>query len=85
MFTRVKPRAAAHALGAVLRYGCEPSAIYETARTRVLTPGADDSRTRATRYTDQDDADAVRPVRRDDQQAHRPPEPGPHRGREAGH
>ncbi|MFJ3594673.1 MobF family relaxase [Streptomyces sp. NPDC090082] len=27
----------------------------------------------------------VRPVRADDQQAHRPQEPGPHRGREAGH
>ncbi|MCX4970978.1 relaxase domain-containing protein [Streptomyces sp. NBC_00654] len=51
----------------------------------AFTKAADDSRTRATRYNEQDDADAVRPVRPDDQQAHRPPEPGPHRGREAGH
>ncbi|MER5853369.1 oxygenase MpaB family protein [Streptomyces sp. NPDC002012] len=33
-------RAAAHALGAVLRYACEPSPILETARTRVSTPPA---------------------------------------------
>ncbi|WP_331747787.1 relaxase domain-containing protein (plasmid) [Streptomyces sp. NBC_00853] len=51
----------------------------------AFTKAADDSRTRATRYTEQDDADAVGPVRRDDQQAHRPQESGPHRGREAGH
>ncbi|MFD8790844.1 MobF family relaxase [Streptomyces vinaceus] len=53
--------------------------------TDAFTKAADDSRTRATRYTEQDDADPVRPVRRDDQQAHRTQEPGPHRGREAGH
>ncbi|MET9887630.1 MobF family relaxase [Streptomyces sp. NPDC006430] len=53
--------------------------------TDAFTKAADDSRTRATRYTEQDDADPVRPVRRDDQQAYRPQEPGPHRGREAGH
>ncbi|MEV7020389.1 hypothetical protein [Streptomyces sp. NPDC093991] len=47
----------------------------------------DDSRVRAdhvraNRYTDQDDGtSAVRPVRPDDQQAHHPQEPGPHRGR----
>ncbi|OEJ35294.1 hypothetical protein BGK67_31935 [Streptomyces subrutilus] len=51
----------------------------------AFTKAAGDSRTRATRYTEQDDPDAVGPVRRDDQQAHRPQEPGPHRGREAGH
>ncbi|WP_331725045.1 MobF family relaxase [Streptomyces sp. NBC_00040] len=51
----------------------------------AFTKAAGDSRTRATRYAEQDDADAVRPMRRDDQQAHRPQEPGPHRGREAGH
>ncbi|MGW5401076.1 relaxase domain-containing protein [Streptomyces sp. NPDC003952] len=51
----------------------------------AFTKAADDSRTRTTRYAEQDDADAERPVRRDDQQAHRPPEPGTHRGREAGH
>ncbi|WP_406367979.1 oxygenase MpaB family protein [Streptomyces sp. NBC_01546] len=33
-------RAAAHALGAVLRFGCEPSPILETARARVNTPHA---------------------------------------------
>ncbi|MEV5434371.1 hypothetical protein [Streptomyces sp. NPDC052701] len=43
-------------------------------------------RVRAGRYTGQDDdTGAVRPVRPDDQQAHHPQEPGPHRGREAGH
>ncbi|MEU3226761.1 MobF family relaxase [Streptomyces sp. NPDC006976] len=51
----------------------------------TFTKAADDSRTRAARYTEQDDVDAVRPVREDDQQAHRRPELGPHRGREAGH
>lgn len=51
----------------------------------AFAKAAGDSRTRATRYAEQDDADAAHPVRRDDQQAHRPPEPGPHRGREAGH
>ncbi|MGW0932912.1 hypothetical protein [Streptomyces sp. NPDC002644] len=40
----------------------------------------------ANRYADQDDdTGAVRPVRPDGQQAHRPQEPGPQRGREAGH
>ncbi|UUU44023.1 oxygenase MpaB family protein [Streptomyces sp. NBC_00162] len=33
-------RAAAHALGAVLRFGCEPSPILETARARANTPHA---------------------------------------------
>ncbi|MFJ3637599.1 MobF family relaxase [Streptomyces sp. NPDC090112] len=42
-------------------------------------------RARADRHTAPADAEAVRRVRPDDQQAHRPPEPGPHRGREAGH
>ncbi|MCC5481210.1 hypothetical protein [Streptomyces barringtoniae] len=35
-------------------------------------------------YADRDDADEPCPVREDDQQAHRPQEPGPHRGWEAG-
>ncbi|MET9483614.1 MobF family relaxase [Streptomyces sp. NPDC006638] len=48
----------------------------------VYTKAGEDSRTRATRYAEPDDA--ARPVRRDDQQTHRPPEPGPHRGRNAG-
>ncbi|MGY0071912.1 hypothetical protein ACWZEH_35295 (plasmid) [Streptomyces sp. QTS137] len=50
----------------------------------AFSKAADASRTRADRYAEQDDADGVRPVRQDDQQAHRPQEPGPHRGREAG-
>ncbi|WP_167739527.1 hypothetical protein [Streptomyces subrutilus] len=50
-----------------------------------VTEAADDSRSRATRYTEPDDAYAAHPVRQDDQQAHRSLEPGPHRGREAGH
>ncbi|QNT91366.1 TrwC relaxase [Streptomyces griseofuscus] len=46
----------------------------------------DDSRDRSDRHTaEQTDASAVRPTRPDGQQAHRPQEPGPHRGREAGH
>ncbi|MFI1293333.1 MobF family relaxase [Streptomyces sp. NPDC020792] len=51
----------------------------------TATKMANDSRVRADRRTGQHDADVVRPVRADDQQAHRPQEPGPHRGREAGH
>ncbi|WP_075694132.1 MobF family relaxase [Streptomyces acidiscabies] len=51
----------------------------------AFTKAADDSRVRADRHTDQHDADVARPVRQDDQQVHRPQEPGPHRGREAGH
>ncbi|WSQ15877.1 relaxase domain-containing protein [Streptomyces sp. NBC_01231] len=43
------------------------------------------ARTRADRYAEQDDAEGAQPVRQDDQRAHRPQEPGPHRGREAGH
>ncbi|MFC8015380.1 hypothetical protein [Streptomyces cinereoruber] len=54
----------------------------------VATKMADDSRVRSDRHTAQADASAVhptRPVRPDGQQAHRPQEPGAHRGREAGH
>ncbi|MFD3518610.1 MobF family relaxase [Streptomyces sp. NPDC058657] len=51
----------------------------------VFTKAADDSRTRADRYAEPADAVAVRPVHPDDQQGHRPQEPGPHRGREASH
>ncbi|WP_228973239.1 hypothetical protein [Streptomyces sp. DH12] len=44
------------------------------------------NRVRAYRHTGQDDdTGAVRPVRSDDQQAHHPQEPGPHRGRQADH
>ncbi|MFF5788608.1 MobF family relaxase [Streptomyces sp. NPDC012693] len=49
------------------------------------TKMVNDSRARADRRTAPADADAVRPVRPDDQQAHRPQQPAPHRGREAGH
>ncbi|ALO91298.1 TraA-like protein [Streptomyces hygroscopicus subsp. limoneus] len=44
-------------------------------------------RARATmdRYAHRDGAERQHPVREDDQQGHRPQEPGPHRGREAGH
>ncbi|XIE81629.1 hypothetical protein AB6O49_34700 [Streptomyces sp. SBR177] len=52
----------------------------------VATKMADDSRVRSDRA--QADASAVhptRPVRPDGQQAHRPQQPGAHRGREAGH
>ncbi|MFJ9472522.1 MobF family relaxase [Streptomyces caniferus] len=51
----------------------------------VFTKEADDSRARADRYAGQDDADGAHPVPQNDQQAHRPQQPGPHRGREAGH
>ncbi|SCE12421.1 hypothetical protein GA0115239_12219, partial [Streptomyces sp. BpilaLS-43] len=37
------------------------------------------------RYTRRDDTETPHPVRRDDQQALHPQDPGPHRGREAGH
>ncbi|WP_432020288.1 MobF family relaxase [Streptomyces sp. 1222.5] len=49
----------------------------------VATKMADDSRVRSDRA--QADAGAVHPTRPDGQQAHHPQEPGPHRGREAGH
>ncbi|MGW7317391.1 MobF family relaxase [Streptomyces sp. NPDC054865] len=52
----------------------------------AFAKAGDDSRVRADRHIGQDnDTGAVRPARPDDQQAHRPQEPGPHRGREAGH
>ncbi|WP_285530200.1 MobF family relaxase [Streptomyces lavendulae] len=51
----------------------------------AFSKAADDSRARADRYAEQDNADAEREVRQDDQQVHRAQEPGPHRGREAGH
>ncbi|MGK5628577.1 MobF family relaxase [Streptomyces sp. URMC 123] len=51
----------------------------------AFTQAAGASRARADRYADRNDAHAVHPVRAGDQQAHRPQEPGPRRGREAGH
>ncbi|MEW9513682.1 hypothetical protein [Streptomyces bacillaris] len=46
---------------------------------------ADRAHTTMNRYTRRDDTETPHPVRPDDQQAHRPQQPGPHRGREAGH
>ncbi len=54
----------------------------------AATKMVNDARARSDRHTTQVDASAVRPtspVRADHQQAHRPQQPGPHRGREAGH
>jgi hypothetical protein len=51
----------------------------------AFTKAADDSRVRADHYAEQDDADGAHPVCQDDQQAYRPQEPGPHRGRKVGH
>ncbi|MFJ2821510.1 hypothetical protein ACIO7M_10385 [Streptomyces toxytricini] len=48
----------------------------------AATKMVNDARARSDRHTTRADAGAVRP---DDQQAHRPQQPGPHRGREAGH
>jgi hypothetical protein len=48
----------------------------------AATKMANDSLARTDRRTAQADADVMRP---DDQQAHHSQEPGPHRGREAGH
>ncbi|MFI6936792.1 hypothetical protein [Streptomyces sp. NPDC050287] len=51
----------------------------------AFTAAADRARATMDRYAHRDDADDAQPVREDDQRAHRPQEPGPHRGREAGH
>ncbi|MEV5146886.1 hypothetical protein AB0L14_21255 [Streptomyces sp. NPDC052727] len=51
----------------------------------AFTAAADRARTTMNRYARRDDAETPHPVREDDQQAHRPQHPGPHRGREAGH
>ncbi|WP_233273178.1 hypothetical protein [Streptomyces broussonetiae] len=51
----------------------------------AFTKAADDSRARADRYADPHDAYAAHPVRENDQEAYHPWQPGPHRGREAGH
>lgn len=51
----------------------------------TFTEAADRARTTMNRYARRSDAEAQHPVREDDQQAHRPQQPGPHRGREAGH
>ncbi|WP_159107066.1 MobF family relaxase [Streptomyces coelicoflavus] len=51
----------------------------------AFTEAADRAHTTMNRYTRRDDTKPPYPVRPDDQQAHRPQQPGPHRGREAGH
>ncbi|MFE9241751.1 MobF family relaxase [Streptomyces sp. NPDC007007] len=51
----------------------------------AFTEAADRAHTTMGRYTHRDDAETPHPARRDGQQAHRPQEPGPPRGREAGH
>ncbi|GGZ29907.1 hypothetical protein GCM10010300_85890 [Streptomyces olivaceoviridis] len=51
----------------------------------AYTTAADRARTTMNRYAHREDAERPHPVREDEQQAHRPQEPGPHRGREAGH
>ncbi|WP_228974743.1 hypothetical protein [Streptomyces sp. DH12] len=56
--------------------------FQETATEMVNDARARADRVLADRTAAQADPDVVRP---DDQQAHRPQQPGPHRGREAGH
>jgi hypothetical protein len=51
----------------------------------AFTEAADRAHTTMNRYARRDDAETPHPVREDDQQAHRPQQPGPHRGRDAGH
>ncbi|MEV1049296.1 MobF family relaxase [Streptomyces sp. NPDC049916] len=51
----------------------------------AFTAAADRAHTTMDRYTRRDDAETPQPGRRDGQQAHRPQEPGPHRGRDVGH
>ncbi|GHE98379.1 hypothetical protein E5082_24965 [Streptomyces griseoluteus] len=51
----------------------------------AFTAAADRARATMDRYAHHDDADDAHPVREDDQRAHRPQEPGLHRGREACH
>ncbi|GGU67731.1 hypothetical protein [Streptomyces daghestanicus] len=51
----------------------------------AFTATARRARTTMDRYAHRDDAQRPHPVRENDQQAHRSQEPGPHRGREAGH
>ncbi|MFG2359953.1 hypothetical protein [Streptomyces sp. NPDC048521] len=51
----------------------------------AFTAAAGRARTTMNRYARRDDAETPHPVREDDQQANHPQQPGPHRGREAGH
>ncbi|GLW19801.1 hypothetical protein Stsp01_65440 [Streptomyces sp. NBRC 13847] len=63
----------------------DPTAEQPHLLQDVFTKAADDSHARADRYAEHDDAEGAHPVRQDDQQAHRPQQPGPGRGREIGH
>ncbi|MFF9497181.1 MobF family relaxase [Streptomyces flaveolus] len=51
----------------------------------ISTATADRARTTMDRYAHRDDVETLYAVREDDQQAHRPQQPEPHRGREASH
>ncbi|WBO68867.1 hypothetical protein [Streptomyces camelliae] len=51
----------------------------------AFTAAADRAHATVDQYAQRDDAEGPHPVRDDDEQAHRPQQPGPHRGREAGH
>ncbi|MBM7170142.1 hypothetical protein JQK87_17385 [Streptomyces sp. G44] len=51
----------------------------------AFTAAADRAHTTMNRYTRRDDAETPHPAGWDDQQAHRPQEPGAHRDREADH
>ncbi|MFE5998850.1 hypothetical protein ACFQ6C_18555 [Streptomyces sp. NPDC056454] len=51
----------------------------------AFTAAADRAHTTMDRYTHRDDAETPHPAHGDDQRAHRPQEPGTHRGRDAGH
>ncbi|WP_326681050.1 MobF family relaxase [Streptomyces sp. NBC_01237] len=52
--------------------------------TEVFTKAGDEAAARTRKSTGPQDARAPRPVREDDQRAHRPQQPDPHRGPEAG-
>ncbi|MEU7378146.1 MULTISPECIES: hypothetical protein [Streptomyces] len=49
----------------------------------AFSEAADRAHATMNRYTRRDDTETPHPVRRDDQQAHQPQDPGPHRRREA--
>lgn len=51
--------------------------------TGAFTKAGDEAAARTKQYTDSQDAPAPHSVREDDQRAHHPQHPGPHRGREA--
>ncbi|MGA5431231.1 MobF family relaxase [Streptomyces koyangensis] len=51
----------------------------------AFSEAADRAHSTMNRYTRRDDTETPHPVRRDDQQAHHPQDPGPHRSRETSH